>query len=130
VEPEIKCSFDVVGDERFDPNDFTGATGLTPSDTYRKGDVWRGRVRRDSRWRLVIGPERSFDHADQVNRLLNAVEPKAEAISAFRRHADVELWIELWWPGTDEGLSNPSLYFPPELIQRIAHLGAGVDIDV
>jgi hypothetical protein len=129
AQPEIKSSFEIEG--VFDPEAFSRTTGLSPTDVRRAGEFRRdGQPWETSRWRLVIGPERNFDHAAQVARLLDAIEPAAREIEQFAAQARAELWVKLWWPGVEEEVSNPVLSFPPRLLARLARLGATLDIDV
>ncbi|MEY2422163.1 MAG: hypothetical protein QOI95_2230 [Acidimicrobiaceae bacterium] len=128
--PQVFSSFSLNGEEDFDPDAFTAATGLMPSRSWRKGEEARGRLRQHSSWSLAIGPDLTFDHCKQVERLLDLIEPHADAIRELRNGHGVEPQIGLSWGDLDGDESTPGFHFSVELLRRIVALGADLDCDV
>jgi hypothetical protein len=129
--PTVFASFSLTGGEDFDPDTITVATGLMPFRQWRTGDDDKhGRKRRHSFWAFEVGPDETFDHAAQVESLLDQIEPYADIIREAVAGLDVAAQIGLWWGEVCEGESTPSLHFPADLLERIARLPATLDIDV
>jgi len=130
VAPQVFSSFSLTGDERFDPDDFTAATGLTPTTCWRKGDVSRGRARQHSFWCLTVGPDLTPEHEEQVLHLLDVMEPQAEVIARLIEQNDVDAQFGLWSrdAGTDE--STPDVQLSSSVLNRVTALGASLDIDM
>jgi hypothetical protein len=126
----VSTAFELVGGDGFDPHELSTQTGLTPSRSWRKGDVAEnGRVHSNSYWSLRLGPEESFDLAGQTERLLNQVDPYASAVLDAVAHGAIAR-VGLWWGNDPDSDSTPYLHFPTELLARIVRLGAGLDFDI
>jgi hypothetical protein len=130
VAPKISAAFELVGGDGFSPHDLSTETGLTASRSWRVGDAGQhGRIRKNSYWSLRVGPDESYDLPAQVESLLDQVEPHANAILGALSRGGVTARIGLWWDIPD-GEATPYLHFPSELLARIVHLGAGLDLDI
>ena len=128
--PQVFSSFSLTGDESFDPDEFTASTGLAPTTHWRKGEVSRGRARRHSFWSLEVGPDLTYEHQAQVVRLLDVIEPHAEAIRRLIEQNDVDAQVGLWRGDVAEDESTAGINFSSSVLHRITALGASLDIDI
>jgi len=126
----VSSAFDVAGGDEFNPHDLSAEMTLTPSRCWRKGEAREaGAFHSNSCWSLRLGPDESFDLVGQVDRLLDQVEPHANAILRAVSHGAIAR-VGLWWGDDPDDNAKPYLHFPAELLARIVRLGAVLDFDI
>lgn len=92
----------------FDPADVTPLVGVAPSRAHRRGDPWRGSLRRRfSGWYIEVPSRKEYDTDAVVRELLDEVEPYAEGLAcareALRLQAGVQVVIEMHHRSTPPG---------------------------
>jgi hypothetical protein len=134
-------AFPAVEGNDFEPDALSGLLGITPTRTYRRGEVGRsGRVRPHSLW-IWETPERvEHDSEVLIREVLETFEPLAGQLSEARSGWDLELQIglvismygsiEVDPDGTSGAVvSTPALYLSPETLRRLTALGCALDVD-
>ena len=124
----IACHFTVTGSD-FDPEAFTERIGLTPTDTWHKGDpVGESLIRmKHSGWRCTVPRRSSLDLGESLRALLAEVLPFADSIrdECDRLHLSAEIACVLF-----VGTPTPAAHFDSEILRGIARLGAEIDLDL
>jgi hypothetical protein len=109
-----------------DPNEVTAATGLQPEEVWRTGDqIGRAaRYREDNGWKVSSGIEKSVGLNEQVNALLNRIEPAQAFIAEFAKTCYLEIACVV-----KAYEYAPEMHLERSTLQKIAQLGAETDID-
>lgn len=121
-----RVQFGLTGD-RLDPSEVTRVTGLSPSRSWRKGDLYESKVggirpRHSGLW--VIETEGTRVEQCAL-ALLEVVEPHAEALRRLARAAGAEMSVGIWWDpdGGQGGFTVSS-----SVLRRLSDLGEQVDV--
>ncbi len=133
VPPQIESWLIVTSREPERPEQVTATLQVEPTRIVESG---RGGLRRASHarstvrrwsWQLREGPEASYDHPGQLSALLDRLDDKAS--SALLHHGRTQGWsVKVALRATYAG-SSPNWTFQPELLERIAGLGAQLEFD-
>lgn len=116
----------VLAEFDYDPDRVTTATGLQPEEIWRKGDQIgpTSRYREDNGWRISSGAEKSVGLDEQVNALLDRIEPAGASISELAKTCYLEIACVV-----KAYEYVPEMHLESSTIQKIAQLGAEIDID-
>ena len=113
-----------------DPDAVTAATGITPTDTWRLGDIHYvtprlTRYRAYSAWRVKSDPAMSVELEDHVGWVLAQLESGWDRLVELghRYQAAIVCVID-----TAE-ITGPGMHFDSDVIARFAALNALIDID-
>jgi hypothetical protein len=92
----------------------------------RKGDLIPSTllVHKSNVWELVSGLQEAASIQDQLMALFFRIEPVAKSIAALSNVAEITVSCVIYCT------RQPDLYVKPELIQKIAKIGAGIEFDV
>ena len=109
-----------------DPDEITAAMGLLPEEIWREGDpIGRTiRLREESGWKLSSGMDKSTDLNEQIEALLNRLELVAPILSELGQTCYMEIACVL--RAYD---FVPAMHLERSTVQRIARIGAEIDID-
>lgn len=126
--PKIEMHFNVIGN--FNPDNFTKATGLIPTSTWRTGEGVQGTLitRKFDGWKLSLGEIYSHDIDIQFKKLISILMPYQLSILSFCKKNNLN--IEFSCVVTTEGDEFPSVYFDKKLINDINNFEADIDIDI
>lgn len=109
------------------PAALTKQLHLEPTLAWRKGDVIRGTTRTYdcNGWTFSSPDSEAATLAGHVDTLLAALEPKAAALNALPQEIDRSISCVIY---AREYI--PEIYFPAEIIERIARLSLAIDVDL
>ena len=116
-----------VAGHALDPSLITDATGLTPTQAWKRGHKYFLRSGQEVEkhrglWALEFEGERV---ADVALKLVAAVEPHIQQIQAIARDVEAEISVSIWWEpaGGQHGFDLDS-----SLLSRLAALGSRVSV--
>lgn len=134
---QLKLVFIVFGDI-FDPNDFTKKIGISPSNTWVKGDsvtshqkLKSNRVslkRKESAWEFSIDFIETLDFGDLSKQFVNKFESKLDLIKKYVEKNNLETTLNVVVEIANG--ETPSLNLSKEFVSMMNHFGAEVDFDV
>lgn len=111
-----------------DPEAISRATGIAPTKTWRIGDIRQertGKTHLDCGWRLDADNTDGREVETQISSLLEALWPVHEYLTALTPRCEMQFSIVVHCRE-----SAPPVYLSTAQMQRIAQLGAGLDIDI
>jgi translation initiation factor IF-1 len=125
-----------TGRERFGPPT-PREPYVAPTRAHRRGDPWRGSLRRKfSGWYLEVPSRDEYDTDSVVQELLDEVEPYAEALArareALRLQVGVQVVIEMHSYRDEHGdiiVTTPALSLSAETLRRLADHHLWLDFD-
>lgn len=120
----IRATFEVVGS--FDPQDFTNATGLKPTEIWLAGTPVGLQVRKEDRWQLSTEYEFGWNLSAHVERIVSLIEPRRSLIRSYVSAKSLRAFVF--------GVSiledvTPALVLTPALLRSISDLGATFEFD-
>lgn len=131
--PKIRAGFILVG-HQVEPDRITQALGLQPSVTWREGEprLAQGPLMNDTDgWAIRTDYEESLNLPSHVDRILDVVHPLSGQIrklcSELKLEAELECVVRI---ARSERQSVPIMNFESNVINRMADLGADLDIDI
>ncbi|MGD7044766.1 DUF4279 domain-containing protein [Jeotgalibacillus proteolyticus] len=120
--------------EDFSLEEVTARLSLSPTSTYKKGDLIHHmegsspRLQRSTRWYYGTEEEESFDVKVQLDRVLSMLYGKEDVINALRAELNVACTIEIVIY-MEKGIT-PGLHLDLPQINFIHSIQAEVDIDL
>ena len=117
--------FCIQGD--FDPQEITDRVGLTPSRSWRKGDIHPKRQyeRKFSHWELRSTLDQNHSLEEHLSDVLSQLERSPEAIIAVSQQ--LQGWMQLVG-FFHEGF--PGIHFEPDHVTGMAKFKLSVDFDL
>ncbi|UCV09304.1 DUF4279 domain-containing protein [Dechloromonas denitrificans] len=122
---EIYAYFTITGND-LDPAEITKALGVTPTDSWKKGDVnsRNGCERKFGRWSLYSRLARSEEFEAHIADVLAQLEQNADGFrrvsEAYEGCMQLVGYFHSYYPG---------LFFTPQTVQGLAKYKLGVDHD-
>ncbi len=122
---EFYAYFTITGDD-LDPDEITKLVGVSPTDSWKKGDVnpRNGRERKFGRWSLYSRLARSEEFEAHITDVLAQLDQNSDGFKkvsqAYKGHMQLVGYFHSSYPG---------LYFTPETVQGLAKYNLGVDHD-
>jgi len=99
--------------DALDPDDVTQALGITPTGSYKKGDIFRGKrsdiIRQTGSWRYSVKKCAGVQLEDQINTLLDKCSSDLEVWQRLTKTFKADLFCGLWLKQWNRGLD-----FAPE----------------
>ncbi|MFD1738714.1 DUF4279 domain-containing protein [Bacillus salitolerans] len=128
---KVRVYFSLFGDT-FPLDYVTEKLGITPSHTYRKGDVIPNRsttlFRKETSWDLDTGYQESLDVNEQLQQIITQLRNKVSIISEIKKIYSVEckffIVVEI-----EEG-NTPGLYLDRDIINFASNIEAEFVIDL
>lgn len=125
---EVWAAFVLTGFD-LDPDQVTALTGITPSKTWRLGEIINPRAimrYQHYGWRVKSDLSLSADLEEHVRTVLEQLKPAWPVLVELGRRYDVEIACVVRSFGGD----RPSMHFDKDSVKRIAELNAALDIDL
>jgi hypothetical protein len=128
---KVMVCFSIYGDT-FPLDYVTEKLGITPTNTYGKGDVVPNRsttrYRLETTWDLGTDYQESLDVNEQLHQIINQLRDKVTIINKIKKAYPVEckFFIVII---IEEGYT-PALYLNKEVINFASSIEAEVDIDL
>lgn len=128
---KVRVYFSLFGDT-FPLDYVTEKLGITPSNTYRKGDIIPNRsatlFRKETSWDLDTGYQESLDVNEQLQQIITPLRKKVSIINEIKKIYSVEckffIVVEI-----EEG-NTPGLYLDTAVINFASNIEAAFDIDL
>ena len=128
---KVKVCFSIFGDT-FPLDYVTEKLGITPSDTYRKGDIIPNRsttqFRKETSWDLDTGYQESLDVNEQLQQIITQLRNKVSIISEIKKTYSVECKFFIIVI-MEEG-HTPAFYLDKDVINFASSIEAEFDIDL
>jgi hypothetical protein len=125
-QPKLNVYF-MISDDEYLPEKITEITGITPSRSYRKGELKLGTNFRykNNLWELKspLPPTESID--THVAYLFSVIDPAIEAVKSITSVIGSELLCVAYCYG-----SSPSVGFDNKTLRKLSELNAFLDIDI
>lgn len=125
----IMVEFNIYGD-CFNPDEITQRLNITPTMTWKKGDLVRDKnfSRPNSLWRIGTGYVESLDIKNQLDEILNVITDKKNSLLELKNILDIKydvcIIINIY------NNETPGLYLDAETISIINSIGASIDFDL
>ncbi len=119
----------VLGDERFDPRLFQSAVGLKADKIELIGDnVGASLIRRKRNgWIISTGYSRCIYLEECARPLIARLEPFWERLRELTGQAGIYVEFSV---AAYVGAQEPALHLDRRTVQRLAYIGAAIDIDI
>lgn len=128
---QIMVYFSLYGDE-FPLDDVTEKIEVTPTKTYKKGDLIPNRstacYRKETSWDLGTGYQVSLDVNNQLQQIINKLQNKASIINEIKEAYSVE--CKFFIVVKIEQGNTPALYLVKDIIKFAASIEAEFDVDL
>ncbi len=126
--PEIMAEFIITG-INVTPDEITKAIGITPTETWKLGDLSEKTTLRKKHngWRISTGYHQDFDLEKYIKQLFEILLPKSEIITTFCRENELDCELSCAAYVIDE---TPSTNFSKKIISDLAKLNASLDFDI
>ncbi len=115
--------------EDLDPDEVTQVLGITPTGSYRKGDVYRGKrtdiTRSTGSWRYSIKKRAGVSLEEQINHLLDQLPSDLEVWGRLTEKFKADLFCGLWLKQWNRGLE-----LTPKTLQRMGEKGLILSLDI
>jgi hypothetical protein len=129
--PRVAFYFRFFGDV-FDPDEITRRIGIEPTTQFRPGDPitedGEG-SRRGYGWFVKVGYAETLAIDDLIQELRIRIDVSPSTVRQVCKDLDLELKV-VCGVGQHESEATPALCFPPDFLEWLTELGAGLDIDV
>lgn len=128
---KLYISYKVIGFD-LDPDEISHQAGLSPSKTWKKGDLVSDRaiVRyKRNGWQVASGLGTDSDFRDHIRALIEKLTPHRQILIEFAKLYYVELSCVIYM---DQASDNPRPYagFEPDEVAFFAELGVHIDFDL
>ncbi len=128
---QVMVYFSLYGDE-FSLDDVTEKLEVTPTETYKKGDLIPNRstacYRKETSWDLGTGYQVSLDVNNQLQQIINKLQNKSSIINEIKEAYSVECKLSIVVK-IEEG-NTPALYLDKDIIKFAASIEAELDVDL
>ncbi|AFY42382.1 DUF4279 domain-containing protein [Nostoc sp. PCC 7107] len=110
------------------PDDVTDLLGINPTQSYKKGDIFRGkvydRIRKVGFWVYRVKRCAGVSLEDQINTLFDQLPVDLGVWYKLTTKFDADLFCGLWLKRWNRGLD-----FSPQTLQRISERGLSLSLD-
>ena len=108
------------------PDEITATIGLSCDRCWRIGDERPHTIIREDKngWVLSSGLPKTAKLEDHIDALLSMLDSRSRAVKSLTSTSEVILSCAVY------ANTPPALYFDASVINRLAHLGASLDIDM
>lgn len=125
---ECSVSLRFFGDD-LNPDFITKNLDISPTISYRKGDIFRGktydRIQTTGSWHYRVSRCADLELEELIDRLFDLLTPDLEVWNELTTKFYADLFCGLWLKR-----SNGSIDFSPALMMRIAERGLRLDLDI
>ena len=126
----VRVYFSLFGDD-FPIDDITEKLEVTPTETYKKGDLIpnRSTIRRnETSWDLGTGYQVSLDVNDQFQQIIGKLQNKASIINEIKEayFLECKFFIVI---KIEQG-NTPALYLDKDIIKFASSIEAEFDVDL
>ena len=125
---EIHVYLSISDFEPAAPSDVTALLGMEPTAAWRKGDAIAGlrrACRPTSAWRLQNPLPRTASFEDQLQALLEILEPGADQVRAAAERYGAQISCAAYFASF-----NPGFGLSADHVARVAALGLSMDFDL
>ncbi|PJO43426.1 DUF4279 domain-containing protein [Lysinibacillus xylanilyticus] len=127
---QVKIYFSLFGDD-FPIDDVTEKLEVTPTDTYKKGDLIQNRstfIRKETSWDLGTGYQFSLDVNDQLKQIIGMLQNKSSVINEIKEAYSLE--CKFFIVIKIENGNTPALYLDKDIIKFASSIDAEIDVDL
>lgn len=127
---QVKVYFSLFGDD-FPLDKVTGKLELTPSETYKKGDLNPNGstvFTKETSWNLGTGYQVSLDVNDQLQQIVCRLQNKSSIIKEIKDSYSLE--CKFFIVIKIEKGNTPALYLDKDIIKFASSIEAEFDIDL
>ncbi|MFJ6211623.1 DUF4279 domain-containing protein [Lysinibacillus sp. NPDC092081] len=127
---QVKIYFSLFGDD-FPIDDVTEKLEITPTDTYKKGDLIQNRsifIRKETSWDLGTGYQFSLDVNDQLKQIIGMLQNKSSIINEIKEAYSLE--CKFFIVIKIEKGNTPALYLDKDIIKFASSIEAEIDVDL
>lgn len=126
---QVMVYFNLFGDE-FPIDEVTKKLGVTPSLTYKKGDIIppRNSYRKETAWELSSDYQESCDVKEQMDQVMEPLKNQAFIINQIKE--DYKLECKFFIVIIMKNGDTPALYLDSEQIEFANGIKAEFDIDL
>lgn len=128
---QVKVYFSLFGQD-FPIDDVTDKLEITPTETYKKGDLIPSRstvrYRKETSWDLGTGYQFSFDVNDQLQQVVGRLKNKSSTIIEIKEEYSLE--CKFFIVIKIENGNAPALYLDKEVIKFASNIEAEFDVDL
>ncbi|MFJ7887250.1 DUF4279 domain-containing protein [Lysinibacillus xylanilyticus] len=127
---QVKIYFSLFGDD-FSIDDVTEKLEITPTDTYKKGDLIQNRsifIRKETSWDLGTGYQFSLDVNDQLKQIIGMLQNKSSIINEIKEAYSLE--CKFFIVIKIEKGNTPALYLDKDIIKFASSIEAEIDVDL
>jgi hypothetical protein len=125
---ECSVSLRFWGDELI-PDEVTKLLGIIPTQAYRKGDIFRGKVydliRKTGFWKYSVKRSAGVYLEDQISMIFDQLSGDLDVWRELTTRFDADLFCGLWLKRWNRGLD-----FSPQTLQRISERGLSIGLDI
>ncbi|OCQ91390.1 hypothetical protein BCD64_25420 [Nostoc sp. MBR 210] len=111
------------------PDEVTDLLGINPTQSYKKGDIFRGKVydqiRKVGFWLYRVSRCADVSLEDQINTLFDQLPVDIGVWHKLTTKFDADLFCGLWLKRWNRGLD-----FSPQTLQRISERGLSLSLDI
>ncbi|AOH56659.1 hypothetical protein ABE28_020010 [Peribacillus muralis] len=133
---QVMVYFSLFGDD-FPIDEVTKSLGITPTLTYKKGDIiprhnslnsLQPHYRKETAWDLSSGYQESYDVTEQMDQVFVPLKNQAAVINQLKEnyHLQCKFFIVIKM----ENGHSPGLYLDNEQVDFASKVKAGFDIDL
>jgi hypothetical protein len=128
---QVMVYFSLFGDE-FPINKVTERLGITPTETYKRGDLIPNRsfahYRKETSWDLGTVYTVSLDVNDQLQQILDKLQDKSSIINEIKENYSIE--CKFFIVIRIEKGNTPALYLKKDIIKFASSIEAEFDVDL
>ncbi|MCY9549980.1 DUF4279 domain-containing protein [Lysinibacillus xylanilyticus] len=127
---QVKIYFSLFGDD-FSIDDVTEKLEITPTDTYKKGDLIQNRsifIRKETSWDLGTGYQFSLDVNDQLKQIIGMLQNKSSIINEIKEAYSLE--CKFFIVIKIEKGNTPALYLDKDIIKFASSIEAEIEVDL
>ncbi|MED3804988.1 DUF4279 domain-containing protein [Lysinibacillus xylanilyticus] len=127
---QVKIYFSLFGDD-FSIDDVTEKLEITPTDTYKKGDLIQNRsifIRKETSWDLGTGYQFSLDVNDQLKQIIGMLQNKSSIINEIKEAYSLK--CKFFIVIKIEKGNTPALYLDKDIIKFASSIEAEIDVDL
>ncbi|WHZ02900.1 DUF4279 domain-containing protein [Neobacillus sp. YX16] len=127
---QVKVFFSLFGDE-FPLHKVTGKLELTPTKSYKKGDLIANRSkinRKETCWEIGTGYKDSLDVNDQLQQIVGNLQNKSIMINELKDAFSLE--CKFYIVIIIERGNSPSLFLDKDILKFASSIEAEFDVDI
>ena len=125
---EVYAAFILTGSD-LDPDQITAQLGITPSRTWRTGDLVMERAsirHKNNGWSVKSDIPMSEDLEEHVEMVLQRLKPAWKSLRKLSTRYTALIDCVVY----SHGGARPAIFFNKDVIKRISELNAEIDVDL